>query len=200
VLAQLLDHPGVVETVELRSTFGFMAFHGGSLERGTDEIAAAAAERSSSSYYAVIQPPDLRWHVPSTSFDPEQSPALAAFLEHVDVAVAVHGFGRQGMFTTLLAGGRNRPLARHVAAAVRDDLVGYDVIDDLESIPVELAGQHRLNPVNRPKASGVQLELPPRVRGLGPFWDDHPGPRPFPPTEALIAALARAATTWPPTS
>ena len=36
-------------------------------------------------------------------------------VEDVDVAVAVHGYGRAGRFTTLLLGGRNRALAAHVA-------------------------------------------------------------------------------------
>jgi phage replication-related protein YjqB (UPF0714/DUF867 family) len=201
MLSELLDHPGVVERVELRSTFGFMAFHGGSLERVTDEIAEAAAEQAGASLYAVIQPPTLRWHVPSTSFDPAQSTGLQAFLDHVDVAVAVHGYGRTGRFTTLLLGGRNRALAAHVAGPLRRHLTDYDTIDDLAAIPRELAGQHPQNPVNLPAGGGVQLELPPRVRGLGPYWDDQP---PFvdgrsPHTHALIDALADAARTWPAT-
>ena len=56
--------PGCARSSTLRSRFGFMAFHGGSLEKGTDDIAAAAAERCGASLYAVIQPPDLRWHLP----------------------------------------------------------------------------------------------------------------------------------------
>ena len=46
MLEKLLAHPGVREVCELRSRFGFMAFHGGSLEEMTDVIAADAAERS----------------------------------------------------------------------------------------------------------------------------------------------------------
>jgi phage replication-related protein YjqB (UPF0714/DUF867 family) len=42
---ELLRHPGVVEEWELRSPFGFLAIHGGSLERGTAEVAADAAEQ-----------------------------------------------------------------------------------------------------------------------------------------------------------
>jgi phage replication-related protein YjqB (UPF0714/DUF867 family) len=200
MLSELLEHAGVVERVELRSTFGFMAFHGGSLERGTDQIAVAAAERAGASLYAVIQPPDLRWHVPSTSFDPRHSAALASFVDHVDVAVAIHGYGRQGMFTTLLLGGRNRRLARHVAGPLQRRLPDYEIVDEVSAIPAELAGQHPRNPVNLPAAAGVQVELPPRVRGLGPFWDEWDrgdGGRPVPHTEALIAALTEAATTWP---
>ena len=74
MVADLLAEPGVVETVELGSAFGFMAFHGGSLEVATDTIAAAAAERSGASLYTVAQPEDLNWHVPSKLVDPAASP------------------------------------------------------------------------------------------------------------------------------
>ena len=39
MLAELLAHDGVEEHLELRSTIGFLALHGGSLERETDCIA-----------------------------------------------------------------------------------------------------------------------------------------------------------------
>ena len=39
MFADLLAESGVVETVRLGSPFGFMAFHGGSLEVATDTIA-----------------------------------------------------------------------------------------------------------------------------------------------------------------
>ena len=60
LFAELLATPGVEEIVELRSTFGFMAFHGGSLEKRTDVIASMAAAASGASYYAVLQPSHLR--------------------------------------------------------------------------------------------------------------------------------------------
>jgi phage replication-related protein YjqB (UPF0714/DUF867 family) len=194
---ELLAHPGVEEISVLRSPrLGFMAFHGGSLEQVTDDVAVAAAERSGSSVYAVVQPVDFRWHVPSNRIDPAHSTVLTAFLAHVDVAVAVHGFGRRGLFTSLLLGGRNRHLARHLAVHLRPGLPEYEIVDALDDIPFELRGMHPDNPVNRARAAGVQLELPPRVRGLGPFWaeSDHDGRAPH--TEALIDALARAAETW----
>ena len=113
---ELLAHPGVEEIVELRSTFGFMAYHGGSLEEVTDVVATAAAEQAGASLYAVLQPAGFRWHIPSTEVRPEQSQALAEFLDHVEVVVTVHGYGREGMWTTLLVGGQNRTLADHVAS------------------------------------------------------------------------------------
>ena len=55
--AELLAEPGVEEELVLGSRFGFMAFHGGSLEVGTDQIAVAAARASGASVYVVRQPP-----------------------------------------------------------------------------------------------------------------------------------------------
>jgi phage replication-related protein YjqB (UPF0714/DUF867 family) len=193
---ELLRHPGVTEELELRSPFGFMAFHGGSLERGTDGIAREAARRSGSSYYGVLQPDDFRWHVPSTAFRPEHSTSLGSFLDHVAVVVTVHGYGREGMFTTVLLGGRNRELAMHLAAELRPALPHYAFVDQLDEIPSPLRGLHPENPVNRPVHDGVQVELPPRIRGQGPYWADWDGPGCTPHTDALITALARAATSW----
>ena len=165
MLADLLALPGVEEESRIAGRFGVMAFHGGSLERGTDAIAVAAADLAGASLYVVRQPPDLRWHVPSTAFDPADSPALAAFVDHVDVAVAIHGYGRAGMWTTLLLGGRNRPLAARLGAALRTGLGdGFTVVDELPAIPQRLRGLHPRNPVNLPRGDGVQVELPPRVR------------------------------------
>jgi phage replication-related protein YjqB (UPF0714/DUF867 family) len=201
--AELLAEPGVEEELRLGSRFGFMAFHGGSLEVGTDPIATAAAQASGASVYVVRQPPRLRWHVPSREYDPAASDALRRFLDHVEVALAVHGYGRAGRWTTLMAGGRNRRLAQQVAAAIEARLPDYDVVHELDAIPPELRGQNARNPVNRPLRAGVQLELPPRVRGNGPFWDGHPSRaagRMTPHTEALVEALAEVATAWAATA
>ena len=197
--AELLAEAGVEEELHLGSRFGFMAFHGGSLEVGTDQIAVAAARAAGASVYVVRQPPQLRWHLPSREFDPAVSPALRAFVDHVEVALAVHGYGRAGRWTTLMAGGSNRSLAARVAGAIEAHLPDYEVVHDLDAIPVELRGQNPANPVNRPSGGGVQLELPPRVRGNGPFWNDHPSRaegRLTPHTEALIDALAEVASSW----
>lgn len=195
---ELLAHPGVEEIVELRSSFGFMAFHGGSLEELTDVVAGRAAEAAAASIYAVVQPEDLRWHIPSTQVSPAHSGGLKRFLDHVDVVVAVHGYGREGLWASLLLGGRNRRLACHVAAHLRTALPDYEMLDDLERIPKALRGQHADNPVNLARSGGVQLELPPRVRGKSPMWRDWEGPGLVPHTEALIAGLAQAACTWAP--
>jgi phage replication-related protein YjqB (UPF0714/DUF867 family) len=196
VFAELLAHPGVVEELTLRSRVGFLAFHGGSLERMTDVVARAAADRCDASYYGVVQPPDFRWHIPSKDIDPAASTALTSFLAHVDVAIAVHGYGRNDHWTTLLLGGSNRDLAEHVAEHLQRSLPEYTVVDTLAHIPSELRGLHPNNPANRPAAGGVQLELPPRVRGMGPYWADHDGDGFRPHTEALIAGLAAAAGSW----
>ena len=194
--ARALAVPGVVEHLELRSPFGFMAFHGGALERQTDRIAAAAADAAGASLYAVAHPGPAPAHFPSTSVHRDASRALRSFLDHVQVVVTVHGYGRDGMFTSLLLGGGNRVLARTLGTELAAALPEYEILDDLELIPRELRGLHPDNPVNLPRLGGVQLELPPRVRGLGPrwaHWQDDGFP---PPTTALIGALARVARAW----
>ncbi|MBA3606616.1 MAG: poly-gamma-glutamate hydrolase family protein, partial [Acidimicrobiia bacterium] len=196
-LAELLARPGVREETELGSRFGFMAVHGGALEAMTDVIAGRAAALSGASYYAVIHPEAERHHLASTRFRPGESDALARFIGRVEVVVSVHGYGRRGRWTQLLAGGSNRELAMHVALRVREALPGYDVVTDLDAIPAELRGMRADNPVNLPPGGGVQLELPPRVRGQSPR-SPLPGPDGLSPViHDLAGALAAAASSWP---
>ena len=170
MFAELVCHPGVVEHLALRSRVGFLALHGG-LEPGTAELARAAADTSGSSLYAVVQPDDLRWHVPAHRVAPLDVPSLAAFLSHVDVVVSLHGYRRPELWASVLVGGANRVLAAELGARLRVALPDYDVVDDLATIPVDLRGVHPRNPVNLTRGGGVQLELPHPVRSIGPFRD-----------------------------
>lgn len=193
-LSALPSEPGIVEVSQLRSRFGFLAIHGGGLEQVTDVIAERAAVAAEASVYLLRHPERYPHHLPSREFDPAESPRLAEFLEHVDVAVSLHGYGRLGRGTQLLAGGRNRSLAAHVASHLR--LPGYEVVTNLEEIPAELRGLHPGNPVNRVRDGGMQLELPIRVRGLSPR-SPLPGADGLSPiTSSLIDGLAAAARSW----
>ena len=194
--ATLLAQPGVEEISELRGRVGFMAYHGGALEAMTDVIARRAAQRAGASCYSVIQPPGMRDHLSSIKVSPSESDALATFVEHVDIVITVHGFGRRGLFGSLLLGGSNRAFAEHVGAELRRVLPAYDVRTDINAIPEQLRGLHPANPVNLPRDGGVQIELPPRVRGSSPLWWDWEGPGLTPHTESLIDGLAEAATSW----
>jgi phage replication-related protein YjqB (UPF0714/DUF867 family) len=191
--ADLLASPGVEEQVVLAGRLGFLAFHGG-LEGGTELIAGAAAERSGASLYAVVQPATLRWHIPSHQVHPGASEDLSRFLGHVEVAIAVHGYGRPDRPADILLGGTNRDLATRLAGLLRPALAGFTVIDDLRAIPANIRGLHPHNPVNRPPGGGVQLELPPRARGTTGRWAD--SGRACTPVDGLIEALAAAATGW----
>lgn len=195
-LSELLTYDNVTEECVLRSSFGFMAFHGGALEEMTDVIASAAAQQSGASYYGIQLPDNLEWHIPSHKVTADQSPLLQTFLSHVNVVITVHGFGRTGFFTSLLLGGRNRRLAHHLSSHLREHLPAYRIIDELDDIPQNLRGLHQDNPVNVVEHAGVQLELPPRVRGSSPLWWDWEGPGLTPHTQSLIDALAITATTW----
>lgn len=184
MFGELVRRPGVLEETQLRSSVGFLALHGGSLERGTAEIAAAAADRAGASLYTIRQPEDLRWHIPSHLADLDTMPRLRDFLAHVDVVVSLHGYGRPDFRDTLLIGGGNRELASSTADELRSALPGWGVVDDLEVIPNGLRGLHPDNPVNRARRGGVQIELPPRIRD-GDCAPDR---------DALISALASVAS------
>ncbi|WIM90326.1 poly-gamma-glutamate hydrolase family protein [Candidatus Mycobacterium wuenschmannii] len=193
-LSELLAEPGVVESSQLRSRFGFLAIHGGGLEEMTDVIAERAADAAGASVYLIRHPDRYPHHLSSAHFLAAESARLTEFLAHVDVTVSLHGYGRIGRATQLLAGGRNRALAAHVATHL--DLPGYRVVTDLDEIPPELRGQHPQNPVNQTRGGGTQLELPTRVRGISPR-SPLPGDDGLSPvTAALIEGLAAAARTW----
>ena len=192
----LLSMPGVSEVLRLGSRFGFMAFHGGWLEEVTDDVACAAAERSGASYYGVLQGPNDQWHIPSHLVNPEESENLRRFIEHVDVVIAIHGFGRPDLLRSVLLGGQNRDLAEFVACRLIPHLPHYEIIHEISSVPLALRGQHPRNPVNLPRGGGVQVELPPRIRGKSPIWTGFKGPGRVPHHEALIDGLAAAALDW----
>jgi phage replication-related protein YjqB (UPF0714/DUF867 family) len=193
-LSELLTQSGVSEDSRLRSRFGFLAIHGGGLEQMTDVIAERAAAAAGASVYVVRHPDRHPHHLASARFRAEESTRLAEFLDHVDVAVSLHGYGRIGRSTQLLAGGGNRKLAAHVARHVV--LPGYHVVTNLDAIPRELRGLHPNNPVNRVRGGGTQLELSARVRGISPR-SRGPGPDGLSPvTSALVRGLAAAAQAW----
>ncbi len=187
-LAELLALPGVREESMLRSRVGFLALHGGSQDRGTEEIARRAAGEAGASFYAIVQPPGLRVHLTSRLHDPAHSPRLQDFLAHVDIAISVHGFGRDGFvfwvdpdrglvlepygpahkgrqtgpLRGVILGGCNAELLDAARQLFRDRFPGYHVADERVRL-----GFHRDNPVNLPAAHGVQVELPPGLRGIG---------------------------------
>ena len=194
--AELLATNGVQEVCELRSRIGFMAYHGGALEEQTDVIASHAAERSGASYYGVLQPDDLQWHIPSHKVTPTSSSRLKSFIDHVEIVITIHGFGRRDHFTALLLGGQNRDLADHVANYLRPRLPEYEVVTELDRIPKDLRGLHPDNPVNLPARKGVQIELPPRIRGSSPIWADWDHTEMVPHMASLIDGLVDAASMW----
>jgi phage replication-related protein YjqB (UPF0714/DUF867 family) len=187
-LAELLSLPGVEEECVLRSAVGLMALHGGSQDRGTHEIASRAAEAAGASYYAIVQPRELRVHLTSRRHDPGQSERMTAFLRHVQIAISVHGFGRDsfalrvdlgggvevepygpamrgrqsGPLRGIIVGGRNAELLQLGRQLLEDRFAGYHVADERVRL-----GFHPNNPANLPSSHGIQIELPPGLRGIG---------------------------------
>jgi phage replication-related protein YjqB (UPF0714/DUF867 family) len=213
-LAELLAMPGIREECILRSNVGFMALHGGSQDRGTDQIAGRAAKHSGASYYAIVHPSGLRVHLTSRLHDPNDSAPLRAFLAHVDVAISVHGFGRDGFALWLdpdrgliiepygprirgnqtgplrgiIVGGRNAQLLEAARELFHGRFAGYHVADERVRL-----GFHPDNPVNLPSGHGVQIELPPGLRGIGDYGETLV-PRQDGIVSEMVAALVELAT------
>ncbi len=197
----------------MRSAVGFMALHGGSQDRGTDQLVRRAAELSGSSYYAIVQPEGLRVHLTSRLHDPGGSAPLRAFLGHVEIALSVHGFGRDGFslwidpgrgpmidlygpallgaqagpLRGIIVGGRNADLLDAARRVFRDRIAGYHLADERVRL-----GFHPDNPVNLPSARGVQIELPPGLRGIGDFGE-HLVPQEDEKVAEVVAALVELA-------
>ena len=199
----------------LRSNVGFMALHGGSQDRGTEQIARRAAEQAGASYYAVLHPPGLRVHLTSRLHDPDHSAHLRTFLGHVDVAISVHGFGRDGFslwfepgrgltvepYGPAIRGRQTGPLrgiivgGLNVATARRGARAFSKGASPVITLPTSAYGSGFIadNPVNLPSAHGVQVELPPGLRGIGDFGETLV-PRPDEVVSEVVAALVELAT------
>lgn len=150
----------------------------------------------------MVQPTELRWHVPSHEVDPASSEQLEEWLSRVDAVISIHGYGRLSRPRRVLLGGSNRGLAGRLGRNLSECLesrFGFEVVGEMADIPPELRGLHPANPVNRPPAGGVQLELPPSARGTGWFgrW---PGGAPGHPADQVVEALVRTVEEWSPRS
>ena len=196
---ELLSSPEITEEIEIRSSFGVCALHGGGLERATEAVARDVAKNTDSSYYAVIQPEGSRIHLSSKYFDPNQSSKLGQFLEKIDTLISIHGYGKEDDFWALLLGGSNRELAYHLAGSLREVLPEeYRVVDQMDNIPPPLRGVHPDNPVNFPINGGVQIEIPPGLRWNREynFWSDADGTPRSEDLNKLIKGLVSGINSW----
>ena len=100
-------------------------------------IAERAADAADASVYLVRHPERYPHHLSSARFRVDESARLAEFLDHVDIAISLHGYGRIGRGTQLLAGGSNRALAAHLAGHL--DLPGYQVVTNHRPDPARTA-------------------------------------------------------------
>ena len=71
-----------------------------------------------------------------------------------------------GPLRGVIVGGRNPDLLDAARRLLRDRFAGYHVADERVRL-----GFHPDNPVNLPSAAGIQIELPPGLRGIGDFGE-----------------------------
>jgi phage replication-related protein YjqB (UPF0714/DUF867 family) len=160
----MIAHPQAQEQLHVAGPVGLLALHGGGIEPGTEEMARFVAGQTGASLYVYagrLPWGNLRLHRPSHR-NPEIPPLLQRFLDHVCMAVSIHGHGRSPERVYL--GGLNEVLIRRLADMARAALARYEWVSEPSAIPPQLRGRHPRNTVNLPRDGGVQLELPRPLR------------------------------------
>ncbi|MGJ0395845.1 MAG: poly-gamma-glutamate hydrolase family protein [Methylocystis sp.] len=145
---------------ERASPVAVVAPHGGLIERGTSEIAAAiAADRFSLYCFEGLRKVDgQRLHITSTRFDEPQALALVTAAE---VAIGVHGRKDRGDEASIWVGGLHEILRDAICEALASAGFKAKPVGDGH----RLAGRDPANICNRGRCgAGVQLELPRALR------------------------------------
>jgi phage replication-related protein YjqB (UPF0714/DUF867 family) len=167
-----LADPGMQEYSELHSNIGVMAFHGGAIEKGTEQIARCIADKTNSSFYIASgrkTSNNLSLHVTSTSILSTDSQKLSDFLFSVKTAISIHGHNRDDK---IYVGGLNKELRLKVALQLAKAFPGR-VVSDVSKMPNDLSATSEKNIVNAPIYKGVQIELP---KSLRPYDSDYDSP------------------------
>jgi phage replication-related protein YjqB (UPF0714/DUF867 family) len=164
----VLRDPAVREVFLPGHRVGIFAPHGGGIEPGTEEIARAVAQATGATLYVLSakRPSgNTALHVSVTRMVPGVSQKLDLALAATRVAIAIHGHGRTKDGGPVYVSGLADDAVSLCAGAMRHALRGaYEIIDDLDRIPEDLAGLEKENLVNRVPAGGVQIELPRSLR------------------------------------
>jgi phage replication-related protein YjqB (UPF0714/DUF867 family) len=160
----MLERARAEEVLHVAGPVGLLALHGGGIEPGTETMARFVARETGASLYVYagrLSRGNLRLHRPSHRIA-ETPPLLQRFLNHVRVAISIHGHGRS--LRCVYLGGLNEALIRRFTDMARAVLPQYEWVSEPSAIPPELRGRHPRNTVNLPADKGVQLELPRSLR------------------------------------
>lgn len=140
-----------INVLDRKSWATVVSPHGGYIEQGTSELAAAIAGGQYNLYdFQSVQKDRGRdLHVTATHF---VDPVLENLLERSLVCITVHG--RRGDDQVAWVGGLNESLKSLIAEQLQKRNISVN------TSPSRLAGVSPKNMVNKAKEKGVQLELP----------------------------------------
>lgn len=145
-----------IHAVDRGTALVIMAPHGGWIEPGSSQVAAAIARDDYSFYAFVGLRPRRNLHITSTFFDEPQALKLVTSAE---TAVAIHGRLDRSDPETVWIGGRDADLGKSIASAL--EALGFRAVTEGHPLP----GKDARNICNRGRRSaGVQLELPQGLR------------------------------------
>lgn len=147
----------VIRLKDRNSAIVVIAPHGGSIERGTSEIAEALAgdEMSFYSFEGCKRSNNRSLHITSTRFD---EPRCLNLIANAKIAIAMHG-RKDKAAPAIWLGGLNSVLIDHLSVGLEDGR--YQTAKAEEG----LAGRDARNICNRATSgAGAQLEIPPSLR------------------------------------
>lgn len=142
----------LIQTEDRESSVAIFAPHGGGIDRGSSEIAAAIAGDNYSCYLflGIRKSGNIDLHITSERFDEPNALALASTTDHI---LAVHSCN--GFAETIYVGGLHDELKEKVAASLSNN--GFHATTDT---PAHLAGRDPANICNKGlSGQGVQLEI-----------------------------------------
>jgi phage replication-related protein YjqB (UPF0714/DUF867 family) len=134
-----------------RSDVAIVAVHGGKIEPGTSEIVRATAldEHPFYLFEGLKQAQNRDLHISSSRFD---DPILDTLLGRVRAALSLHGEASDD--EVIYIGGLNHAFAREIELALREASFRVE-----RPMNPAISGMSPFNVCNRPKESGVQLEI-----------------------------------------
>lgn len=142
------------------SPIAIVAPHGGLIEPGTSEIAAAiAAERFSLyCFEGLNQANSARLHITSSRFD---EPRALALVTASELAIGIHGRKDRGDDASIWVGGLHESLRDAICQALANAGFKAKAVGEGH----RLAGRNPVNICNRGRCgAGVQFELPKTLR------------------------------------
>ena len=163
MINELLKHRFIKEYIWIKDDIAILAFHGGGIEPGTEQICRYIAKKSNSSLYVFSSRKKTgNWdcHISCRKISPCDSANLSEIIDQCKVGIAIHGHAKDN--EDIYVSGINKRLLKLISDNLkirfdRDSIKTNLDLDLPDDVSYEGEKDHILN--HFPE-TGVQIELP----------------------------------------